>query len=182
NTSTHQHVHTSTRQHVNTSTRPHIHTSTHYPYLTTTRLKLLTDRLSTILWTADSGLWSSLYIYLSNENEDPVEVFFDDFKVEHIKSLVVQMEEYYPFGLAFNSYNRENSVAQDYKYNGKEEQKELNLGWLDYGMRMYQPELGRFFTKDRFAEKYRPISPYQYAANNPVRFIDVNGDSIDIYD
>src|SRR5688500_8692909 len=49
-------------------------------------------------------------------------------------------------------------------------------------MRMYQPELGRFFTQDRFAEKYRPISPYQYAANNPVRFIDVNGDSIDIYD
>jgi RHS repeat-associated protein len=57
---------------------------------------------------------------------------------------------YYPFGLAFNSYQRENSVAQDYKYNGKEEQTELGLGWLDYGARMYQPELGRFFTQDRF--------------------------------
>jgi len=31
------------------------------------------------------------YIYFSNEYETPVEVFFDDFKVEHIKSPVVQM-------------------------------------------------------------------------------------------
>ena len=86
--------------------------------------------------------------------------------MEHTKSPVIQSDDYYPFGLAFNSCNHDNSVAQDYKYNGKVEQKELGLGWLDYGMRMYQPELGRFFTKDRFAEKYRPIPPYQYATNN----------------
>jgi uncharacterized protein RhaS with RHS repeats len=43
---------------------------------------------------------------------------------------------------------------------------------------MYMPEVGRFFTQDRFAEKYLDFSPYQYAANNPVLFIDVNGDSI----
>jgi RHS repeat-associated protein len=122
-----------------------------------------------------------LYIYLSNEQAVMTNVYFDDLKITYHGG-VEQVSDYYPFGLTFNSYSRENSVSQDYKYNGKEEQKELNLGWLDYGMRMYQPELGRFFTQDRFAEKYRPISPYQYAANNPVRFIDVNGDSIDIYD
>jgi hypothetical protein len=38
--------------------------------------------------------------------------------------------------------------------------------------------LGRFTTQDRFAEKYTSLSPYQYGANNPVRNIDVNGDSI----
>ena len=43
---------------------------------------------------------------------------------------------------------------------------------------MFDPALGRFFTQDRFAEKYLDFSPYQYAANNPMLYIDVNGDSI----
>lgn len=45
---------------------------------------------------------------------------------------------------------------------------------------MYDPQIGRFTTQDRFAEKYLNFSPYQYAANNPILFIDVNGDSIDV--
>lgn len=47
---------------------------------------------------------------------------------------------------------------------------------------MYQPELGRFFTQDRFADKYLSMSPYQYGANNPLKYVDVNGDSIWIQD
>ena len=49
---------------------------------------------------------------------------------------------------------------------------------MDYGARMYDGALGKFFTQDRFAEKYYPLSPYQYGANNPIRNVDVNGDSI----
>jgi uncharacterized protein RhaS with RHS repeats len=45
---------------------------------------------------------------------------------------------------------------------------------------MYDPQLGRFFTQDRFATKYFSLSPYQYAANDPIRNIDVNGDSINV--
>ena len=51
-----------------------------------------------------------VYVFLSNEETTPVEVYFDDFKVEHVKSPVIQSQDYYPFGLTFNSYNRENSV------------------------------------------------------------------------
>jgi len=39
-------------------------------------------------------------------------------------------------------------------------------------------DIARFLTVDRFAEKYADMSPYQYAANNPIKYIDVNGDSI----
>lgn len=35
-------------------------------------------------------------------------------------------------------------------------------------------------STDRFAEKYPGLTPYGYAANNPVTFIDVNGDSINV--
>jgi len=37
---------------------------------------------------------------------------------------------------------------------------------------------GRFPSPDRYADNYPSLSPYQYAANNPINFIDVNGDSI----
>lgn len=37
-------------------------------------------------------------------------------------------------------------------------------------------------TQDRFAEKYYSISPYAYCAGNPIRYIDMNGDSINVAD
>ena len=52
----------------------------------------------------------------------------------------------------------------------------------EYGARNYDPAVGRFFNIDRLTEKYESISPYNYTANNPVRFIDVDGEWIDIYD
>lgn len=57
-------------------------------------------------------------------------------------------------------------------------QDELGLNIYDYGNRNYDPTIGRFFNIDRYAEKYYNKSPYNYAANNPILFVDVKGDSI----
>ncbi|MTI38716.1 RHS repeat-associated core domain-containing protein, partial [Fulvivirga lutimaris] len=65
-------------------------------------------------------------------------------------------------------------------YNGKEEITDLDVNWYAYGARNYDAALGRFFNIDRFAEMYYDFTPYQYGANNPIKFIDVNGDSLDI--
>jgi RHS repeat-associated protein len=119
-----------------------------------------------------------MYIFLSNEEATPVDVYFDDFKVTQVKSPVLQMDDYYPFGLAFNSFSRENSVKQDFKYNGKELQDELNLGWLDYGARMYMADVGRWDVVDPLTDKYESISSYCYVANNPVSLIDPDGQKI----
>ena len=43
-----------------------------------------------------------------------------------------------------------------------------------------EPALGRFTSVDPLAEKYYSVSPYAYCANNPVRYVDLHGDSIDV--
>ena len=87
---------------------------------------------------------------------------------------VEEANHYYPFGGVFASSGN----VQPYKYNGKEYDSKKGLNWYDYGARHYDAVLGRFTTNDRFAEKYYSMSPYQYGANNPVKHIDVKGDSI----
>ena len=67
-----------------------------------------------------------------------------------------------------------------YLYNGKELSTDYEINLYEYGARWYDPATSRFTSIDRFAEKYAFQSPYTYAANNPVKFIDVNGDSINV--
>lgn len=56
----------------------------------------------------------------------------------------------------------------------------IGLEWGDLGARMYDPQIGRFFKQDRYAESYLSFNPYQYTANNPINFSDYNGDYITI--
>ncbi|MCF6167977.1 RHS repeat-associated core domain-containing protein [Lutibacter sp.] len=92
---------------------------------------------------------------------------------------IIEENHYYPFGLEHKGYNNVvNGTEHQYKYNGKEHQEELGLNWLDYGARNYDASLGRYFSMDRLSEAYYDLNPYQYTANNPIKFIDVNGDYI----
>ncbi|WP_462249227.1 DUF6443 domain-containing protein [Ekhidna sp.] len=130
--------------------------------------------------------------YLSNENQEAINIYFDDFKVTHSKTNVVSTQDYYPFGLAFNESVRVASVAQRFKYNqgfgektfqgldGKmfktERMAEIGLDMTK--LRMYDYSLGRFINIDPLAN----VSPqeswtsYQYAYNNPIRWNDPYGD------
>jgi RHS repeat-associated protein len=116
-----------------------------------------------------------LYIWLSNENSTPVEVYFDDLKVTQAKSPVVATNDYYAFGMQSVSNSRENSIEQKYLYNNKELQDELNIGWLDYGARMYMSDIGRWGVHDEYSEIYFDHSPFNYVKNNPISAFDPNG-------
>jgi len=54
------------------------------------------------------------------------------------------------------------------------------LDLFDYGARHYDAAIGRWWGVDALAEKYYSISPYAYVANNPVNYVDANGDSISL--
>ena len=105
-------------------------------------------------------------------------VWWDDVKIEVVSggSEIVEENNYYPFGLEHKGYNNVvNGREHKYGFGGKEENDELGLEWLDFGARNYDPALGRWMNLDPLAEKMRRHSPYNYAFNNPVYFIDPDG-------
>ena len=89
--------------------------------------------------------------------------------------VVEERNDYYPFGGRYAVTGGNVDAGSRWKYNGKEEQVTGNLGWLDYGARMYDWELGRWNCADPLSESYMFQGHYNYCANNPLIFIDPTG-------
>ena len=75
-----------------------------------------------------------------------------------------------------NSFTRSYSEPQKSLYQGKEKQEELDT--YDFEWRMYDPLINRTWQLDPHAESYYSVSPYSWAANNPLQFIDPDGRDI----
>ena len=70
----------------------------------------------------------------------------------------------------------EGVVKNNYLYNGKELLDEnADLGWLDYGFRNYDPQIGRFPQLDPLSWEYPYYTPYQFAGNDPIANVDLDG-------
>ena len=70
-----------------------------------------------------------------------------------------------------------------YHFNNKETDNEVigEGNSYDFGARMYDSRLGRWWSPDKLAYKYYYLSPYSFAANNPIIFFDMEGDDFFAY-
>ncbi|WP_126651483.1 RHS repeat-associated core domain-containing protein [Chryseobacterium aureum] len=112
------------------------------------------------------------YIYNYKDHLGNVRVTFAKDNAGVVQS--IDTNNYYPFGLNHiggSSYSNFGSYY-NYKFGGKELQE---TGWNDFGARMYMSDLGRWGVIDPLAEKMTRHSPYNYAFNNPINFVDPDG-------
>ena len=84
---------------------------------------------------------------------------------------------YTPFGLTFNSYTRTASTAQNFLYQGKELQAEVDSSLYDFHARQFDAAIGRFTSVD---PQNQFMSGYVGMGNNPVMGVDPDGEWVHI--
>jgi RHS repeat-associated protein len=129
------------------------------------------------------------YVTVYVGNESPVDVYFDELRIEHHQGLQVQETQYDPAGLELAGLVVPSPGIRglnNYRFNGKEFQADLGLAWNHQDWRFFDPQLLRWNGVDPLLEAGQESwSPYSFGFDNPVRFEDANGlaptDTYNIY-
>ena len=115
----------------------------------------------------------TMMIYTSNQTAEPLDVFMDDMMVLHTEGPIVRVDDYYPFGLTFNSSERSGFTSNKFRFQGQEHQEET--GWDSFKWRNHDPAIGRFFNIDPLADDYVYNSPYAFSENHVTTHIELEG-------
>jgi RHS repeat-associated protein len=86
---------------------------------------------------------------------------------------VNQHLQYLPFGESFIDQRTNHDIR--FKFTTKEEDSET--GYQYFGARYYSSDISIWLSVDPLASKYPNISSYVYVENNPVNYIDEEGEN-----
>ncbi|GIL24267.1 MAG: hypothetical protein BroJett042_27800 [Bacteroidota bacterium] len=112
-----------------------------------------------------------IYIWVSNESEN-TKVWFDDLKVTHTKSRVIQASDYYAWGSTMREQRTPENPTYKFGYQGEFSEKDLETGWNHFELREYDPIIGRWLVPDPMRQYWSPYAAY---GNNPVNIVDPRG-------
>jgi len=149
--------------------------------------------------TTDNGIPSFNYVFSYTDHLGNIRLRYT--KTETQGLTILEENHYYPFGLKHNGYNSDHKIFEfndgtntvvltpvtpnrketyKYKYNGKELQNEFGVEMYDFGARNYDPAIGRWMNMDALSDLYPDWSPYNYTLNNPIFYIDPDGNYVDV--
>lgn len=117
-----------------------------------------------------------MYIYVANETNDDVNVFFDNLTIAHTGLKVVEHTDYYPYGMVMRKEipDQGQGIYNPYRfgYQGQFAEKDEETGWNHFELREYGSRIGRWTATDPYRQFY---SPYNGMGNNPINSIDRDG-------
>ena len=89
---------------------------------------------------------------------------------------VLSAGDYYAFGMGMVD-RRWSLSGYRYGFNGKENDNEVKGegNEQDYGMRVYDPRVGRFLSVDPLTNQFPHYTPYQFSGNTPIQAVDLDG-------
>ncbi len=101
----------------------------------------------------------------------------DNLSVTQTALKVVDVKDYYPFGLEHKGYNNMVNGSENnfMTFNGQELNKSLGLDVMEMTFRQYDPAIGRFNVIDEMTEDAMDYTPYRFGFNNPIFFSDPTG-------
>ncbi|TCJ16389.1 hypothetical protein EPD60_07555, partial [Flaviaesturariibacter flavus] len=82
---------------------------------------------------------------------------------------------YYPFGMQMPGRSFAAEKGYRYGFNGKENDQDINIGMLDFGGRMNDVRIAKWFSIDPQSSLLPNFSPYSFVNNDPIRYIDPDG-------
>ena len=94
-------------------------------------------------------------------------------------------DDYYPFGSIMpgsesTGYRSKAISGVDGRYKFTSKERDTETGWDYFGKRYYDPFIARWPSADPESKKYPDVSPYAYVFNNPMRYTDPNGDTVNV--
>jgi RHS repeat-associated protein len=104
-------------------------------------------------------------------------------QISHYEAEILSYTDYYPFGSVMSE--RTGPAGSEYRYgfNGMERVDEFSVqdGSYDFGARIYDGRLARWWSVDDLVRAYPGFTSYSYSGNCPILLIDPDGNRIVIH-